>query len=101
MQQNKNEPVNVAEFSHKGSLASLVNKAKTYNLINDKLVPLLPPSLATIRLSTIDEKTATFVACDQSVAFKARQQEKLVLETLQKLDDLSHINKINVKVDSK
>jgi hypothetical protein len=101
MQNKKAGPVNIAEISLKGSLGNLFNKAKSINNINDKLLPLLPPSVASIKLSTVAETTATFIARDQSIAFRAKQQDKLILSSLIKLDELSHVKKINIKVDSR
>jgi|ETNmetMinimDraft_8_1059916.scaffolds.fasta_scaffold05804_3 hypothetical protein len=102
MQKKQNNPVNVASFSPKGDLGVLFNRSKKYNQINDALLPLLPKALSTIRLSSIIGDTACFVAFSQPVAYRARQQEQLLLKMLRSMNfDLSCVKKIKIKVSSR
>lgn len=100
MPKKYNNPVNIASLTHKGGLGKLFEQAKKYNQINDFLYSQLPRIFNSVQLCTIEESTATFIAADQSSAYRARQQKALLLKSLHTIDGLSYVKKINIKVNS-
>ena len=99
MNKHNAELVNAANLSPKGSLGKLFLMARKYNHINDEISPQLPNTISSIRLSIIVGNTATFVAPNQPVAYKANQQKQLLLDLLKTIDGLSHVDKVVIKVD--
>jgi len=52
---------NLANFIPKGELGQLFVKARAYNLINNKLISLLPSPLKTLSLCVVEDNVATLV----------------------------------------
>ena len=74
-------------------------QAKSYNQINTQLKKILPNALNSLELCRIKEKTATLIAPSQAVAFRAKKQQQFLLASLKRLDTLSSIQTIVIKVD--
>ncbi|HIG89094.1 hypothetical protein [Candidatus Thioglobus sp.] len=92
---------NLANFSPKGKLGQLFAKGRAYNHINSQLEELLPDSLKALSLCVVNNNTATFITNNQAVAFRAQKQCSELVTILQRLDGLSHIQEIRIKVDFK
>ncbi|WP_291931881.1 hypothetical protein [Candidatus Thioglobus sp.] len=92
---------NLANFIPKGELGQLFVKARAYNLINNKLISLLPSPLKTLSLCVVEDNVATLVTSNQAVAFRAQKQCSELLSIIQTLEGLSHIQKITIKVNFK
>lgn len=89
---------NLADFNPKGKLGLLFAQAKLFNHYNDQLSIVLPDNLKSLSLCAIKNDLATFVTDNQACAFLAQQQQKTLLNALQKINGLSKIQKIAVKV---
>lgn len=92
---------NLASFTPAGELGELFARAKKHNLINQQLGDLLPKSLKTLSLCNIQEDTATLISDNQALAFRAEKQGSLILNHLQTIEGLAHLQKIVIKVEIK
>lgn len=96
---SKHETINLADFNPSGRLGQMFARAKAINQLNDQLVEFLPEIFKPLSLCMVEGHTATFVTNNQALAFRAQKQQDELLSVLRRIDALSHIKKILIKVD--
>ncbi len=96
---HKNKTTNLADFTPGGKLGQMFAKAKTYNHINAVLIKLLPETLNSLELCSINNNNATLITNNQATAFRAQQQMDLLIGVLHQVPELTDIQKISIKVD--
>ena len=92
---------NPTNFSPKGSLGLLFEKAKTHNRLNALLMKDLPKELAGLSLCLIEDKKAFLAAKNSSVAFRAKKQKSKLLSIINKIDGLADIEMLSISIDEK
>ncbi|CAC9434231.1 hypothetical protein [uncultured Gammaproteobacteria bacterium] len=92
---------NLSNFTPKGVLGQLFTQARVLNRLNEALSEHLPEQFRTLSLCAIDKGVATFVTHNQALAFRAQQQNAILLSTLGEIEALTHIEKVIVKVNFK
>ncbi|MBE8190579.1 MAG: hypothetical protein HAW58_07050 [Candidatus Thioglobus sp.] len=100
----KNNIINLANFTPAGELGQLFAQARAYNQINLELKKILPEQINSLELCLIKSGTATFIANNQALGFRAKQQQALLLKALMDLkisQGLEQINKIEIKISLK
>ena len=90
---------NLTNFKPGGSLGKLFEKAKAHNHFNSLLEDLLPPQFKGITLCLIKEQKVTLLAPNPSVAYRAEKQRPALLAIIQRIDGLSSINTVAIKLD--
>ncbi|MDB2589647.1 hypothetical protein N9345_06835 [Candidatus Thioglobus sp.] len=91
---------NISNFSPGGELGQLFAQAKIYNEINIQLAPKLPDTLKTLKLCLIKGSTATLIANNSAIAFRAKQQLPELIILLQSISLAGNIDHINIRVSS-
>ncbi len=82
-----------------GVLPLILDKARTINKINSELAHKLPYNLQNnIRLINIDLQLAVFTCNSAAMAFRAKQQQDLILSSLKQNPKTKHIKAIKIKV---
>ena len=92
---------NPTNFSPKGSLGLLFEKAKSHNRLNALFVRDLPKELAGLSLCLIEDKKAFLAAKNSSVAFRAKKQKTKLLSIINKIDGLADIEMLSISIDEK
>ena len=92
---------NPTNFSPKGSLGLLFEKAKSHNRLNALFMSDLPKELAGISLCLIEDKKACLVAKNSSIAFRAKKQKAKLLAIINKIDGLADIEMLSISIDEK
>ena len=92
---------NPTNFSPKGDLGLLFEKAKSHNRLNDLLMKDLPKELAGVSLCLIEDKKAFLAAKNSSVAFRAKKQKTKLLSIINKIDGLADIEMLSISIDEK
>ena len=92
---------NPTNFSPKGSLGLLFEKAKSHNRLNALLMKDLPKELAGLSLCLIEDKKAYLAAKNSSVAFRAKKQKTKLLSIINKIDGLAGIEMLSISIDEK
>ena len=92
---------NPTNFSPKGSLGLLFEKAKSHNRLNALLMKDLPKELAGLSLCLIEDKKAFLAARNSSVAFRAKKQKTKLLSIINKIDGLADIEMLSISIDEK
>lgn len=89
---------NLANFTPQGALGQAFVQARMLNELNQQLAQHLPESLKSLLLCAIDKNTATFVANNQALVFRAQSQPDVLLNALKQIESLTQIKKVVVKV---
>ena len=92
---------NPTNFSPKGSLGLLFEKAKSHNRLNALLMENLPKELAGLSLCLIEDKKVFLAAKNSSVGFRAKKQKPKLLSIINKIDELAHIEMLSISIDEK
>ena len=92
---------NPTNFSPKGSLGLLFEKAKSHNRLNALLMKDLPKELAGLSLCLIEDKKAFLAAKNSSVAFRAKKQKTKLLSIINKIEGLADIEMLSISIDEK
>ena len=92
---------NPTNFSPKGSLGLLFEKAKSHNRLNALFMRDLPKELAGLSLCLIEDKKACLVAQNSSIAFRAKKQKAKLLAIINKIDGLADIEMLSISIDEK
>ena len=92
---------NPTNFSPRGSLGLLFEKAKSHNRLNMLLQKELPKELAGLSLCLIEDNKAFLVAQNASTAFRATKQKRKLISIIKKIDGLSNIELLSISVDEK
>jgi len=92
---------NPGNFNPTGNLALLFNKAKLHNRYNEELIKELPPELSGLSLGLVENQKAFLVAKNPSVAYRANKQKSKLLSILKKINGLSEVKSVSIKVDEK
>ena len=92
---------NPTNFSPKGGLGFLFEKAKSHNRLNALLMKGLPEELAGLSLCLIEDKKAFLAAKNSSVAFRAKKQKSKLLSIINKIDGLADIEMLSISIDEK
>ena len=92
---------NPTNFSPKGSLGLLFEKAKSHNRLNALLMNDLPKELAGLSLCLIEDKKVFLAAKNSSVAFRAKKQKSKLLSIINKIDGLADIEMLSISIDEK
>ena len=77
----------------------LVKKAKLHNNLNLLLQEALPEKLKGIELCLVEEKKVTLIAENSSLAFRAKKQQKILLDIIKKIEGLSKTRSISIAID--
>ena len=92
---------NPTNFSPKGSLGLLFEKAKSHNRLNALFMRDLPKELAGLSLCLIEDKKVCLVAKNSSIAFRAKKQKAKLLAIINKIDGLADIEMLSISIDEK
>ncbi len=80
-------------------LPLILDKARLINNINFKLASKLPQNLQNnIRLINMDKQLAVFNCNSSAMAFRANQQQDLILKSLKQCTEANHIKTIKIKI---
>ena len=90
---------NLTNFKPSGSLGELFEKAKMHNRFNSLFQGLLPPQFKGITLCLVKEQKVTLLAPSPSIAYRAEKQQPALLAIIQRIDGLSSINAVAIKLD--
>ena len=92
---------NPRNFSPKGSLGLLFERAKSHNHLNKLLKDALPTELSGLSLCLIEGNKVFLVAKNSSTAFRAKKQKTKLLSILKKIDGLSGVELLSISIDEK
>ena len=92
---------NPGNFNPTGNLGLLFNKAKLHNRYNEELIKKLPPELRGLSLGLVENQKAFLVAETASGAYRANTQKSKLLSILKKINGLSEVKSVSIKVDEK
>jgi len=90
---------NLTNFKPHGNLGELFERAKMHNHFNSLLQDLLPPQFKGVTLCLVEEQKATLVAPNPAIAFRAEKQKPTLLAIVQKIEGLSLIKTVSIKLD--
>ena len=90
---------NLTNFKPSGELGEMFEKAKMHNHFNTLLQGLLPPQFKGITLCLVKEQKVTLLAPSPSIAYRAEKQQPALLAIIQKIDGLSSIKTVSIKLD--
>ena len=90
---------NLTNFKPSGGLGKLFEKAKMHNHFNLLLQDLLPSQFKGIALCLVKDQNVTLLAPNPSIAYRAEKQRPALLAIIQRIDGLSSINTITIKLD--
>ena len=86
-------------FKPSGKLGAMFEKAKLHNHFNSLLQGLLPPQFKGITLCLVKEQKAFLLAPSASVAYRAEKQKGALLAIIKKVEGLSLVNTVSIKLD--
>ena len=92
---------NLGNFNPTGNLGLLFNKAKMHNRFNEEMIKQLPTELCGLSLGLVENQKAFLVAKNASVAYRANKQKSKLLSILKKINGLSEVKSVSIKVDEK
>ncbi len=92
---------NPTNFSPRGSLGLLFEKAKSHNHLNILLQKELPKELTGLSLCLVADNKAFLIAQNPSTAFRATKQKSKLLSIIKKIDGLCDIELLSISVDEK
>ena len=92
---------NPTNFKVGSNLGSLFEKAKEHNHFNSLLKAQFSDQFKRLTLCFLDGQNVTFLAKNSSIAFRAEKQKTKLLSFVKKIEGLSNINSITIKVDKK
>ena len=84
-----------------GSLGLLVEKAKLHNHLNNLLQKKLPSKLNKLTLCLVEKDSVVLISSNSSLALRAEKQKKIILEIINKIEGMSQIKSVSIKVDRK
>ena len=90
---------NLTNIKPSGQLGEMFEKAKLHNHFNSLLQDLLPPQFKGITLCLVKGQNVTFLAPNPSIAYRAEKQQPVLLAIIQKIDGLSSIKTVSIKLD--
>ena len=90
---------NLTNFNPSGELGELFKKAKLHNRFNSLLQDLLPPQFKGITLCLVKGQKVTLLAPSPSIAYRAEKQRPALLAIIQRIDGLSSINTVTIRLD--
>ena len=91
----------LGNFNPTGNLGLLFKKAKLHNRYNEELIKELPSELSGLSLGLVENQKAFLVAKNASVSFRANKQKSKLLSILKKINGLSEVESVSIKVDEK
>ena len=92
---------NPTNFKVGSNLSSLFEKAKEHNHFNSLLKAQFSDQFKGLNLCFLGSQRATLLAKNSSIAFRAEKQKTKLLSFVKKIEGLSNINSITIKVDKK
>ena len=92
---------NPTNFKVGSNLSSLFEKAKEHNHLNALIKEQFSDQFKGLTLCLLDGQNVTFLAKNSSIAFRAEKQKTKLLSFVKKIEGLSNINSITIKVDKK
>ena len=92
---------NPTNFKVGSNLSSLFEKAKEHNHFNSLLKAQFSDQFKGLVLCFLDGEKVTLLAKNSSIAFRAEKQKTILLSFINKIDSLSNIKSITIKVDKK
>ena len=92
---------NPTNFKVGSNLGSLFEKAKEHNRLNSLLKAQFSDLFKGLDLCFLDSHSVTLLAKNSSIAFRAEKQKIILLSFINKIDSLSNIKSITIKVDKK
>ena len=92
---------NPGNFNPTGNLGLLFNKAKLHNRYNEELIKVLPSELSGLSLGLVENQKVFLVAKNASVSYRANKQKSKLLSILKKINGLSEVKSVSIKVDEK
>ena len=95
---SKENPIN---FNSKSRLGFLFERAKSHNRLNMLLKKELPSELAGLSLSLVQDQKVFLVAKNVSLAYRAKRQKTKLLSIIKKIEGLTEIKSLSIKVDEK
>jgi len=90
---------NLTNYKPSGGLGELFEKAKMHNHFNSLLQDLLPPQFEGITLCLVERQKVALLAPSPSVAYRAKKQLPELLAIIQRIEGLSSINTVAIKLD--
>jgi len=95
---SKENPTN---FNPKSRLGFLFEKAKSHNRYDALLKSELPSELVGLSICLVEGQNIFLAAKNASVAFRAKRQKTKLLSIIKKIDGLTEIKSLSIKVDEK
>ena len=92
---------NPTNFKVGGNLSTLFEKAKEHNHFNSLLKTQFSENFKGLNLCFLSPQSITLLAQNSSIAFRAEKQKTKLLSFVKKIEGLSNINSITIKVDKK
>jgi len=92
---------NPTNFKVGRNLSSLFERAKEHNDLNSLLKAQFSDQFKGLDLCFLDAKNVTLMAKNSSVAFRAEKQKTKLLSLIKKIEGLTNIKSITIKVDKK
>ena len=92
---------NPTNFTVSSNLGSLFEKAKEHNRLNSLLKDQFSDLFKGLDLCFLDSQSATLLAKNSSIAFRAEKQKTNLLSLLKQIEGLTNIKSITIKVDKK
>ena len=90
---------NLTNFKPSGGLGELFEKARMHNHFNSLFQVLLPPQFKGIILCLVEEHKVTLLAPNPSIAYRAEKQRAALLAIIQKIDGLTLVKTVSIKLD--
>ena len=92
---------NPTNFTVGSNLGSLFEKAKEHNRLNSLLKTQFSDQFKGLDLCFLNSHSVTLLAKNSSIAFRAEKQKTKLLSLIKKIEGLTNIKSITVKVDKK
>ena len=92
---------NLTNFRPAGDLGVLFEKAKKHNHLNSILKNTFPSQFKGLDLCFLDAQNVTLLAKNSSLGFRAEKQKTELLSLIKKIEGLTNIESITIKVDKK
>ena len=92
---------NPTNFAVGRNLSSLFEKAKEHNRLNSLLKAQFSDQFKGLDLCFLNSHSVTLLAKNSSIAFRAEKQKIKLLSLIKKIEGLTNIKSITVKVDKK
>ena len=92
---------NPRNFNPTGNLGLLFEKAKLHNYYNEEFIKELPSELSGLSLGLVENRKVFLVAKNTSVSFRANKQKSKLLSILKKINGLTEVESVSIKVDEK